>query len=139
MIYSGRNPRAPRLQGMAFYQFHKDSMIENFFWIFVEFYEKVFEARKKAATLSHHGAPSRVHSMPGAFDRGNYNRTTSGLLREPSICSDALTRDIFTNIEETLNKGRFPLSKNLQRSVFFIGKNFEKQFGNIFPVFKINI
>ena len=44
--------------------------------------------------------------MPGAFDRGNYSRTSStGLLREPSICSDALTRDIFSNIEETLNKG----------------------------------
>ena len=46
--------------------------------------------------------------MPGAFDRGNYSRTSStGLLREPSICSDALTRDIFSNIEETLNKGWF--------------------------------
>lgn len=54
-------------------------------------------------SLSNHMPPSRVHSMPGGVGRGEYNRT-SGVLREPSSCSDTLTRDIFANIEDTLAK-----------------------------------
>jgi len=54
-------------------------------------------------SLSSHMPPSRVRSMPGGVGHGQYSRT-SGVLREPSSCSDTLTRDIFANIEETLGK-----------------------------------
>lgn len=56
-------------------------------------------------TLSDHVAPSRVHSMPGGLGSSSYGRT-SGVLREPSICSDSLTRDIFNNMDKTLEKVR---------------------------------